>query len=112
MTHYRIHPAGVKATLTKTAADASELETILKPLAGYVESAATGTGGSGAIVPALSELFGVEEKRVTAMATRMGACLTGAADATKAYIKGDHEMATTIESIQRKAVKAASAPPR
>ena len=109
---YRIHPAGVQATLTKTAADGAELATIVKPLSGTVESAATATGGSGAIVPALSEFFTAQETRLTGMATRMSACLTGAADATKAYLKGDQDMATEIQAIQAGAVTAAAKPTR
>ena len=107
---YRIHPAGVQSTLTATGADAEEFGTLLKSLPGAVESAASGTGNSGAIAPALGEFFAVQEKRVKGMATRMTSCLTGAADATKAYVKGDLEMAATYQANAARA--AAGQPPR
>ena len=57
MTGYRIDPQGVETVLNATKSDAEEFGTILKPLQGWVEFAATGTGGSGAIVPALQSFF-------------------------------------------------------
>jgi len=109
---YRIHPAGVQATLKKTAADAEDLGPLVAPLSGDVQAAATATGGSGAITPALSEFLRAQETRLTAMSTRMTSCITGAAEATKAYIKGDHEMAAEISAAQSRAVTAAGKPPR
>jgi len=109
---YRIHPTGVEATLKKTAADVEELGPVVKPLSDTVQAAATATGSSGAITPALAEFLESQEKRLAAMGTRMNSCITGAADATKAYIKGDHDMAVDIQAAQSKAVSAASKPPR
>ncbi len=57
MTGYRIDPKGVETVLNATQSDAEKFDTILKPLQGWVEFAATGTGGSGAIVPALQSFF-------------------------------------------------------
>lgn len=105
MGKYRIHPAGVQHVLSATAADGADFATILKPLTHSVESAGAGTGGSGAIVPALESFFTVQSTRMTGISDRVGACLTGAAEATKAYLKGDEEMAATY---QANAVKVAN----
>lgn len=106
---YRIDLPGVQKALTSTQTEAREFETILQPLSGAVGDAAGGTGMSPAIVPALNEFFTAQNTRVQGMATRIGACLEGAAQATNAYKKGDVEMAETYQS---NAVKAAGKAPR
>ena len=83
------------ANATKT--DAEKFGTILKPLQGWVEFAATGTGGSGAIVPALQSFFEKQSIGLEAIGTRVGAAITGAYQATKAYVEGDLEMVQTYQ---------------
>ena len=97
MTGYRIDPQGVETVLNATKSDAEEFGTILKPLQGWVEFAATGTGGSGAIVPALQSFFENQSAGLEAIGTRVGAAITGAVQATKAYIDGDLEMVQTYQ---------------
>lgn len=98
MSRYRIDPAGVEKVLNATKTDAEKFGTILQPLQGWVEFAATGTGGSGAIVPALQAFFTNQAKGLNAIGTRVTAGLTGAVNATTAYIKGDLEMVQTYQT--------------
>ena len=98
MTSYRIDPAGVEQVLRSTQTEAGEFETILEPLGGWVDFAATGTGNSGAIVPALQSFFEVQSRGLQAMGTRIGAALQGAVQATTAYVEGDLEMVQTYQS--------------
>ena len=63
-----------------------------------MEFAATGTGNSGAIVPALQSFFSVQSVGLKAINTRVGAGITGAYQATKAYLEGDLEMVQTYQS--------------
>ncbi len=97
MATYRINPTGVEAVLKKTQSDAEEFGTILKPLEGYVEATAKATGGSGAVVPALQAFFEQQGSHLDAINTRVGAALTGAYNATKAYVDGDLEMVTQYQ---------------
>lgn len=107
MTGYRIDPQGVETVLSATKSDAEEFGTILKPLQGWVEFAATGTGGSGAIVPALQSFFENQSVGLQAIGTRVTAAITGAYEATRAYIDGDLEM---VQTYQRNAAVAANPP--
>jgi hypothetical protein len=97
MTGYRIDPKGVETVLNATKSDAEKFGTILKPLQGWVEFAATGTGGSGAIVPALQSFFENQSVGLKAIDTRVGAAINGAYEATKAYLDGDLEMVQTYQ---------------
>ncbi|HKX14382.1 MAG TPA: DUF6507 family protein [Propionibacteriaceae bacterium] len=105
MTGYRIDPNGVEAVLNATKSEAEQFGTILSPLQGWVEFAATGTGGSGAIVPALQSFFENQSDGLEAIGTRIGAAITGAYQATKAYVDGDLEM---VQTYQQNAVTAAN----
>jgi hypothetical protein len=107
MSKYRIHPAGVQHVLTQTKKDAEKFGTILKPLQGYVEAAAKGTGGSGAVVPALQAFFEQQAHGLEEISSRVSAALTGAYNATKAYVDGDREM---VQVYQKEA--AANAMPK
>ena len=98
MSRYDIDPAGVERVLRSTQSEAGEFETILEPLQGWVEFAATGTGNSGAIVPALQSFFQVQSTGLEAMGRRIGAAIQGTVDATKAYVEGDLEMVQTYQS--------------
>ena len=108
MTGYRIDPGGVETVLNATKSEAEKFGTVLKPLQGWVEFAATGTGGSGAIVPALQSFFENQSVGLEAIGTRVGAAITGAYQATKAYIDGDMEM---VQTYQKNAAIAANPPP-
>ena len=99
MSKYEILPSGVESVLTKTQADAEQFGTILAPMQGWVEQAATGTGGSGAVVPALLAFFEDQSKHLDTINRRVTASLTGAYDATKAYIDGDVEMVGHYQQI-------------
>ena len=105
MTAYRIDPNGVETVLSATKSEAERFGTILNPLQGWVEFAATGTGGSGAIVPALQSFFENQSEGLEAIGTRVGAAITGAYQATKAYVDGDMEM---VQTYQRNAAIAAN----
>lgn len=111
MSSYKINPDGVEKVLKSTQSEAGEFKTILEPLSGWVGLAATGTGDSPAIVPALQSFFEVQSRGLEAMGTRVGAAITGAADATTAYVKGDLEM---VQTYQTNAVRVADPvpPPR
>src|SRR4029450_10951500 len=87
MTGYRINPNGVETVLNATKSEAEKFGTILKPLRGWVEFAATGTGGSGAIVPALQSFFENQSVGLEAIGTRVGAAITRGYQATKAYVE-------------------------
>jgi hypothetical protein len=108
MTGYRIDPNGVETVLNATKSDAEKFGTILKPLQGWVEFAATGTGGSGAIVPALESFFENQSVGLVAIGNRVGAAITGAYQATKAYVDGDLEM---VQTYQKNAATAANPQP-
>jgi hypothetical protein len=97
---YRISPSGVESVLKKTQADAEKFGEILKPMQDHVESAATATGGSGAIIPALQAFFENQSSHLDTINRRVTAALTGAVDATKAYMDGDLEM---VAEYQRNA---------
>ena len=109
MTGYRIDPNGVETVLNTTKSEAEKFGTILKPLQGWVEFAATGTGGSGAIVPALESFFENQSVGLEAIGNRVGAAITGAYQATKAYVDGDLEMVQTYQ--QNAAITANPRPP-
>jgi Family of unknown function (DUF6507) len=98
MSRYRIDPAGVEKVLNNTKTEAEKFGTILQPLEGWVKFAATGTGGSGAIVPALSAFFENQADGLKAIGTRVSAGLTGAVKATTAYLEGDLEMVQTYQA--------------
>ena len=104
MANYDINPDGVEKVLNATKTDAEKFGTILKPMQGWVEFAATGTGNSGAIVPALQSFFQVQSAGLQAINTRAAAGITGAYEATKAYIEGDREM---VQTYQKNAAAAA-----
>ena len=107
MTGYRIDPKGVETVLNATKSEAEKFGTILKPLQGWVEFAATGTGGSGAIIAALQSFFENQSVGLQAINTRVDAAITGAYEATKAYIDGDLDM---VQTYQKNAAIAADPP--
>jgi len=99
LSKYKISPEGVESVLVKTRNDAEALGPIVQPLQGWVESAAEGTGGSGAVIPALQAFFADQSTHLDSINRRVTASLTGAYDATKAYIDGDLEMVGNYQQI-------------
>lgn len=112
MTRYVIDPSGVQAVLVATLTPANALGTALAPLEGAVKQAGEGCGGSAEIVSALDRLMGSENTRIGGMIGRVDACLTGAAQATTAYVHADQQMSDATRSAQARAVSLASALPR
>ena len=108
MSSYKMNPAGIEAVLKNTQSEAGEFTTILEPLSGWVQFAATGTGNSPAIVSALQSFFEVQSRGLEAMGTRIGAAITGAVSATTAYVQGDLEM---MQTHQTNAVRVANPVP-
>ena len=111
MSSYKINPGGVETVLNSTADEAGEFKTILEPLSAWVEFAATGTGNSPAIVPALQSFFQVQGEGLEAMGTRISAAITGAVNATTAYVKGDLEMMRTHQTNAAAAAEPVVPPP-
>lgn len=107
MSGYDISPAGVQTVLQAVQADAGEFDTILTPLNGWLESLATATGGSGAILPALGAFFEVKGQDLVSMGNHITASVQGAVNAVTAYNDGDLEM---IGAYQRQAVDDATPP--
>jgi hypothetical protein len=107
MSRYRIDPSGVQGVLTSTQTEAEEFQTVLTPLQGEVEKALTASGNSGAIGGALSSFFDNQSTLLTAIQRRVGAGLTGAFNATKAYCDGDLEM---VDTYMKNAATAANPP--
>ena len=98
MGRWDISPAGVQGVLTRTEGVASEFE-------GQVTS--LNTAFSGAVSQSSSEIVaGAVEGFMTQSATpaigfvftRIGACVSGAAQATNHYVAGDLEMAANAQA--------------
>jgi Family of unknown function (DUF6507) len=107
MTSWSIQPEGVVQVLKNVEAEATELGTSLETLPGSLEAAVTGTQ-SGAISEAIQGWMEMESPTLKSVSQRINAAMKGAADATKAYIQGDLEMAANVQAAQ---VQAATAPP-
>lgn len=103
MADWDISPTGVASVLKKVGTHAEELGTELKTLSTKVEAAVTATQ-SNVIGTALSDYFEqTEGPRLKKINTRVSAACTGVTKATKAYLRGDEEMAA---AAQEKAIKA------
>lgn len=107
MSAYDISPAGVQTVLQTVQTDAAKFDTILTPLNGWLESLATATGGSGAILPALGAFFDVAGKDLQSMGNHISASVQGAVNAVTAYNDGDLAM---IGAYQNQAVDDATPP--
>jgi hypothetical protein len=108
MSSYRILPSGVQDVLTSTQAEAQKLGPMLTPLQGWVESAVEATGGSGAVAPALQAFFQNQGAHLESISRRVEAGLTGAYNATTAYVEGDLEM---VADYQAAAARSANPTP-
>lgn len=112
MSGWDIDPVGVQAVLEKTVEFAKKIEPWGKDYAAHLQSSATsagtlymGTGErpqAGLVGAALAEFAEKTQTDLATVAARAGASLTGASEATKAYLNGDLEMAA---EAQREALK-------
>jgi hypothetical protein len=109
---YRINPAGVQAVLVATLVPAQALGTAPAAMLSAAESAGEGCAGGTEIVSALADLLASERTRLDGMAARIEACLTGAAQATTAYVRADEQMADSVHRAQSEAVRVARGLPR
>jgi hypothetical protein len=121
MTGWDLKPQGIQGVLKKTGEFAGKIETYAKSYGEHLQSAASsagtitaegGDGGGGGgkggekatgglVALALSEFAEHTSTDLKFIAARAGKSLTGAVDATTAYLNGDTEMAA---EAQRKAL--------
>jgi len=116
MTGWDLKPQGIQGVLKTTGETASHIETYAKSYGEHLTSAASsagtisaegpgGTGGEkptgGLVALALSQYAEHAATDLKFIAARAGKSLTGAVEATTAYLNGDEEMAA---EAQRKAL--------
>ena len=97
MGNWDIQPSGVQAVLAQTETTAGDFETQFAALDAALRGAATNSSSelvSGAIAGFVNANFA----DMQFMLTRTGACINGAALATRAYIDGDLEMAANAQA--------------
>ncbi|MET0854951.1 MAG: DUF6507 family protein [Microterricola sp.] len=97
---WSIQPEQVATVLTAVNGKAELMGAALATMQADVSSAAAATGNSAAISQALMDFFAQEGPRLEGVSKRIAASLTGASDATSAYVKGDYEMASSSQSLQ------------
>ena len=108
MTGWDVSPSGVQGALQKAAVSAGELSTAGTNLsdtlprtataAGTVASGYTGPAlATGPVAAALGEFMQHWQKDLQYVAERTGKSLTGAAEATNEYVKGDLRMAAQAQ---------------
>jgi C4-dicarboxylate-specific signal transduction histidine kinase len=105
MTSWDIAPDGVRSVLSRTEAVAAEFETQMTDLNTALMGAAT-QSSSNIVAEALSGYAESAQADLGFVFTRTGACMTGAANATNAYLDGDLQMAADAQA----AATAAPAP--
>lgn len=112
MPAWDIDTGGVRGVLSRTGEAAGKLEGQATSYSGHMESAASsaGTIGAGAEAPqvglvgaALAEFAKATQDTLMFVGARAGKSLTGAVDATTAYVNGNLDMAA---DAQREALKA------
>ncbi|MDT3396801.1 DUF6507 family protein [Streptomyces sp. B1866] len=117
MTGWDLKPQGIQGVLRTTGEVAGKIETYAKAYGDHLQSAATsagtisaeggGQGGEkavgGLVALALSQFAEHTTPDLKFIAARAGKSLTGAVEATAAYLNGDLEMAA---DAQRKALGA------
>ncbi|MGQ0777609.1 MAG: DUF6507 family protein [Pseudonocardiales bacterium] len=97
MNGWDISPSGVRGVLPQTEAVAQAFEGHLTSMNSAIEGAAAETS-SGPIITALTGWLDKQRPNINFMFTRTGACITGAAQATNAYIDGDETMAANAQA--------------
>lgn len=108
MTQWDIHPTEVAGVLGATETAAKGFEEQITTLNAGLQSAASQTS-SELVATALAEFATAQTGHLQFVFTRTGACLTGAAGATNAYVAGDEQMAANAQSAAYAAP--GSAPP-
>ncbi|MET9472883.1 MULTISPECIES: DUF6507 family protein [unclassified Streptomyces] len=115
MTGWDLKPQGIQGVLKTTGETAGKIESYAKSYGKHLTSAATSAGtitaedggeggekaGGGLVALALSQYAEHATTDLKFIAARAGKSLTGAVDATTAYLNGDLEMAA---ESQRKAL--------
>ena len=97
MGSWDIQPSGVRSVLARTEAVAAEFEGQMTSLNTGMEGAA-GECSSGIVASALAGFAQSAAGNINFVFTRTGACMTGAAGATNAYLAGDTEMAANSQA--------------
>jgi Family of unknown function (DUF6507) len=92
-----IQPAGVNAVLARTEATAGEFEPQLTSLDTGLQGSAT-ESSSPIVAEALSGFATSAQGDIQFVMTRTGAAMTGAANATTAYLDGDLAMAANAQA--------------
>lgn len=91
-----IDPGGVQGVVQKTAHVAQGFEKELKTY-GHNLSSAASNGGSGIVAKALNDFAAHHKSNIQGMINQTTRSLTGAVNATKAYVRGDLEMAANAQ---------------
>ncbi|GGQ71400.1 DUF6507 family protein [Couchioplanes azureus] len=97
MSRWDIDPPGVAGVVTRTGEAAKGFETAATKYGAALEGAA-GACGSEIVAGALAGFAQHKAPAMKAVVERTGRALTGAVNATKAYIDGDLEMARTAQA--------------
>ncbi|MFI6686621.1 DUF6507 family protein [Streptomyces sp. NPDC050485] len=108
MTGWDVSPSGVQGALKKTAVSAEGLSTAGTNLSDTLPRTATAAGtvaagytgpalATGPVAAALGEFMQHWQKDLRYVVERTGKSLTGAAEATNEYVKGDLEMAAQAQ---------------
>lgn len=109
MARWDISPAGVRAVLFRTEAEAVELDGHLKMI-NEALFVVTANVSSGIVAEALDGFM--QHSAIPAVASinaRIGACMTAAGQATSHYVQGDLEMAQNAQAAAADAPVAALA---
>jgi hypothetical protein len=96
---WSIDPVGVVAVLTSVKDKATLLGDALSSLEGDLTSAVQGSQ-SQAIADAVQAWMGTEAPGLEGVSTRITAAVTGASEATNAYVQGDLDMAADAQAYQ------------
>jgi hypothetical protein len=99
MSRWDIEPAGVRSVVTQTAERARQFQTDARSYESALQSAVSASG-SQIVGQALVDFAGHNTEAFTFLVDRTSQVLTGAVDATTAYLDGDLAMA---EHAQRNA---------
>lgn len=97
MTGWNIDPAGVSSVLHRTEAVAAAFEGQLTNLNSGLEGAA-GQSSSDIVSSALQGFAESATADIRFVLTRTGSCMSGAAQATNAYLHGDLQMAANAQA--------------
>ena len=100
---WEIRPEGVRSVLLAAGKEAAEFEKWAKQYGSSLGSAAENSGGF--IGQALADFAEHHRNSFEDIVIQAGASLEGAAKATKAYMKGQHEMALEAQRSATDAVE-------